>query len=80
MDVQAKFRVTQKTEHSGLGGVASVEVTLQAVYDADPTSPNHSWSKYTPSGEVKMSITNPAAAEQLKTGKAYLLTFTEVEG
>lgn len=55
-----------------------VEVTLQPVYSSDPTSPNYSWSKATPNGEVKLYITNPTAHEAFELGKTYLVTFAPV--
>lgn len=82
MDVQAKMRVVRKTY--GDNGVApegryiGVEVTLQPVYSDDKSSPNYTWSKATPSGEVKLYITNPAAHEAFELGKTYLVTFAPV--
>lgn len=54
-------------------------VTLVPVYSSDKESPNYSWSQYTPSGKIELSITNPAAYEQFAPGKKFLLTFTETE-
>jgi hypothetical protein len=53
------------------------EVRLQAVYDdGDPT--NKSWSQATPSGEVRMMITNPSAVAAFEPGKEYYVDFTPV--
>lgn len=38
---------------------------------------NESWSKWTPSGELQMHVTNPDAFEQFEVGKHYLLTFEQ---
>lgn len=38
---------------------------------------NREWSKWTPSGYVEMTVTNPAAFERFEPGKNYLLTFEE---
>lgn len=38
-----------------------------------------SWSKWTPSGELTMTITNPAALDVLHVGKDYFLDITPVE-
>ena len=82
MQVQAMMRVTGRAERNWSVGekVDAVEVTLQPVYSADHASPNYSWSQATPSGEVKLTITNPAAYEQFKIGGSYLVTFERVEG
>ena len=37
---------------------------------------NEEWSKWTPSGELSMSITNPAAIAEFEVGKDYYLDFT----
>lgn len=34
---------------------------------------NESWSKYTPSGQLQMVISNPAAFEQIELGKEYFI-------
>lgn len=40
---------------------------------------NQEWSKYTPSGYLEMTITNPAAFEQFEEGAEYYITFTRAE-
>jgi O-acetylhomoserine/O-acetylserine sulfhydrylase-like pyridoxal-dependent enzyme len=37
-------------------------VLLQPVYSDKKDSPNYSWSQATPSGELKMTITNPTGS------------------
>lgn len=80
MQVQAKMRVTGRAERNWSPGekVDAIEITLQPIYAE--SGPNKSWSQATPSGEVKLTITNPAAYEQFKIGGTYLLTFERVEG
>ena len=68
--VTAKFKVTHVTRFEG----DSVEVNLQPVMSDDS---NKDWSGYTPAGEIKMRITNPAASDQFAPGKKFLLTFEE---
>ena len=75
MNVAAKMKCKSVTIFDGEGGR---EIKLSAVYSDDKESPNFSWSKYTPQGELSMRITNPAAYEQFEPGKSYLLTFAEV--
>jgi hypothetical protein len=40
---------------------------------------NKDWSKWTPSGELKMMVTNPAAIEKFELGKEYYLDFTPAD-
>lgn len=78
--VQAKFFVKSiqhmthspgPTEHN-----AFAEVKLGVVTSGEG---NESWSKYTPSGEINMSITNMDAVDQFDLGKEYLVTFEAAE-
>jgi hypothetical protein len=39
---------------------------------------NGDWSKWTPQGELEMTVTNPAAIEQFEVGAVYRLTFEKV--
>jgi quercetin dioxygenase-like cupin family protein len=68
MAVAAKFKVDSITLHEGMRGIR-----MSAVHGA----PNESWSKWTPSGQLEFTITNPEAFTQFEVGKAYLLTFEE---
>jgi hypothetical protein len=52
-----------------------VEVRLMAVYD-DGVEENKSWSKYTPNGNLSMTITNQAAIDAFELGKSYFVDFT----
>jgi hypothetical protein len=63
------------------GTIEQVQVTLQPVYadsDGDEKA-NAEWSKWTPSGELRLVITNPAAYGQFKIGKAYYVDLTSAE-
>lgn len=79
MTVQAKFYVKEIRRLHAPGDPVA-EIVMSPVFGTygDGTA-NETWSKYTPSGELKMTITNPAAIEQFDLGKAYLLTFTPAE-
>lgn len=52
-------------------------VKLTAVYSDDKDSPNYTYSKATPSGNLELVISNPAAYEQFTVGKTFDLTFEE---
>jgi len=71
--VRAKFRCESLTDFG-----MTKEVRLSAVCnDADPDSENSSFNRYTPSGELRMSIDNDAASIQFVPGKEYYLDFSE---
>jgi hypothetical protein len=76
--VRAKFRVVESSKvTSAYGGPKPVEsdrIKLSAV-----TGPgNEDWSKWTPSGDLNIQITNPEAMGQFEVGKDYYIDFTPV--
>jgi hypothetical protein len=73
--VRAKFVCSQVTRFAHPG---NVQVALHPVMDSR-TPENKSFWDATPNGELKMTITNPAASEQFVPGKAYYLDFTPAE-
>lgn len=52
------------------------EVTLHAVTSG--SEDNKQWNKWTPSGSLKMTVTNPAAIEQFQVGQYVMLTMEPV--
>lgn len=79
MNVRAKFRVTEKTNRAAYSkdGKPTCSVKLSAV-NGDKKE-NESWAKYTPCGDLTMSIDNPEAYDAFELGKEYFLDFTPVE-
>lgn len=73
MSVRAKFVVQSITEYQHGGK----KITLAPQYDQSIPEDKR-FCKATPSGEFWMQIDNPAAAEQLKLGKAFYIDLTEV--
>jgi hypothetical protein len=51
------------------------QVTLHPVYSSDPESPNYSFSKATPSGQVGMYISNPDVFGFFELHQEYDITF-----
>ncbi len=79
MTVQAMFYV-KEINHRATGDPAAVNVEVKmgaafGSYLKGLPEGNRDWSKYTPSGDLAMTITNPAAIEQFEIGEVYLLTF-----
>lgn len=73
--MRAKFKVTKVTTFEG----GSQEVNLHAVYSGDKNSEDNQFSQATPSGQLTMHISNPAAIGFLEVGKSYYLDFTPAE-
>jgi hypothetical protein len=70
MSVRAKFRVTEKSPQGDNG----VSITLEAVTNGNEE--NKSFFKWTPSGQIRMGVVNPAAADQFEVGKECYVDFT----
>lgn len=77
MQVVAKFKLEKITNHANYP--ENTDLEFNAVYSSDPKTENYTWSKYTPSGTLKMSVTNPDAVEYFELGKSYTLTFNKVD-
>lgn len=80
MTVRAKFFVKGINHmHTGANAFAA-EVSLAPVFGSYGDGKiNESWSKYTPSGEIKMMITNMDAVAQFEVGKCYYVDFTPAD-
>jgi hypothetical protein len=82
MSVQAMFYV-KEISHRPTTDATSVnaEVKLAAAFGSylkGLPEGNSDWSKWTPSGELSMTITNPAAIEQFEPGAVYSLILDKV--
>lgn len=72
--VRGKFRLHSITENASDSGKS---LTFLAVCPADgEIEENAKYHKYTPCGELKMTVNNPSALEQFKLGEYYYLDFT----
>lgn len=67
MSVKAKFKVDSITHFAGQREIKMSPVIANS-------EENKEWSKYTPSGQFTMMITNKEAFEQFEVGKEYLIT------
>jgi len=71
--VRAKFQCTRIEQGAGTEGHNNSVVTMSAVSGEQ----NKTWSKWTPFGQLNMTINNPDAVRQFEIGKYYFLDFTE---
>lgn len=71
MSVKARMVCSNVNDHGSVR-----EVFLHPIYDNDPKSPNHSFSKATPQGKVQLMITNPDAFNQFEPQAIYDVDFT----
>lgn len=76
MKVRAKFVVQSVTEHNTYTGGCYKDVKMNPVM-ADDVEENKRFHEATPSGEIKMTITNPSAADAFKPGDTFYVDFIE---
>lgn len=79
MKVQAKMKCFH-VDHLKTNDPSDVaaDIRMVPVYD-DGNPENKSWSKWTPSGEVRLFVTNPDAIAQFEPGKSYYVDFTRAD-
>lgn len=63
--VRAKFKCTQKEGN---------QLKLEVIYSG--SEENELFWKYTPAGQIQMSVDNEKAQEQFEVGKEYYVDFT----
>jgi hypothetical protein len=73
----------KEINHRATGDPASVNVEIKlaaafGTYLRGLPEGNGDWSKWTPQGELAMTVTNPVAVEQFEIGGVYSLTFEKV--
>lgn len=62
-----------------VGEGASRQVQLQAAYDPKNIPEDEAFTKYTPWGEMKFGLENPALEGFFQPGKTYYIDITPVE-
>lgn len=72
----AKFKVI-KVEPSPTHQNITMSAVTSKPFDKDGNSEDNTFSRWTPTGELTMTITNPNLFEALKEGQKFYLTFTE---
>ena len=69
MGVRAKVTCTSKTEEGA--------VEFRTVMEG--SKENEQFFKYTPAGQIRLEVLNPAALDQFEQGKEYYVDFTPAE-
>ena len=69
-------QIDQHASHDSQACLCNVRFTAVTAGKADCET----WSKWTPNGELTMTITNPDAIKHLAVGRDYFLDLTPVEG
>ncbi len=80
MKVRAKFFVESIVHEDVPGTDQYASITMRPVFGTyGDGKVNETWSKYTPSGQLTICITNPDAIDAFEKGRAYYLDFTPAD-
>ena len=75
-----KMVVNTVAQHSNDGGpINAEEITLSAVYSDKEGAPNKLWSKWTPTGQLKFTVTNEAVMGTIRPGMFFFVDLTQCE-
>ncbi len=77
--MRAKFKVSNIEKQGETSIVLSMSAVTEAPYDAEGNSEDNSFARYTPNGDLKMTINNPALLDKFQVGEKYYLDFTKAE-
>lgn len=77
--MRAKMRITSITVHNPeYEELLFYPVSKDGPYPSDGSDEDNSYAKYSPSGELKLCIANPALIGKFKVGDTFYLDFTPV--
>lgn len=80
MSVRAKFFVSEVKHVATPGSEPCAMIAMVPVFGTyGDGKVNETWSKYTPSGKLEMTVTTPAAIDAFEVGKAYFVDFTPAD-
>jgi len=77
---RALFTVNDVLERKDADGVPTAQIVkMNPSYVSNPDNPNHAFWKATPTGNLEMTISNPAVFGFFVPQRSYWLDFTPVE-
>lgn len=77
--MRAKMKLTMVTRHENIETLQFNAVGPKGNYPSDGSDENNTYAKFTPSGELKLTVTNPDLLGIFNLGDTYYLDFTPAE-
>lgn len=77
--MRAKFEVRAVTQPYEGAEALHLSAVSEKPYDPDGKSEDNDFARWTPDGELTMTVTNPALHGTIKVGEKYYLDFTKAE-
>ena len=61
------------------GEISHEEITMSAVFSNKEDAANKQWSKWTPAGQLKFSVSNEAVFDRIKPGQFYYVDLIQTD-
>lgn len=78
MKMRAKFKLATVTKHEGGSESLQFWPVAATKYGSDGLDEDNTFAKFSPSGDLKLTVCNPALIGKFIPGGAYYLDFTPV--
>lgn len=78
-EMRAKMRITEVSRFEGSDRIKMVAVARSAGYPADGSDEDNTYAKYTPQGELTITVNNPALLGKYEPGRKFYLDFMPAE-
>ena len=78
--MRAKMKVQEVIRRDGHEQLKMLPVVKSGGYPADGTDEDNTFAKFSPSGCLDLTITNPALIGRFNPGDTYYVAFEKVEG
>lgn len=75
-EMRAKMRITEVNRFEGQDRVKMVAVARNGSYPADGSDEDNTFAKFSPQGELTITIANPALLGKYEPGRKFYLDFT----
>lgn len=77
--MRAKMKITKIEQHESCEVLHFTAVAKNSSYPEDGSDEDNTYAKFSPSGELKLTVANPALIGKFKAGEKYYLDFTKAE-
>jgi len=77
--MRAKFELRSVESPYPGQEVLTFSAVTEKPFDQDGNSDDNTFSRWTPTGELKMTVTNPALHGKFAAGEKYYLDFTKAD-
>ncbi len=77
--MRAKMQVNKVERFPGQDRITAVAVSRSTPYPEDGSDEDNTYAKFSPAGELSLTIANPALVGNIEPGKKFYLDFTKAE-